>query len=262
MRTAALLLLLLAACAREPAELTPVDPPPTGGGAPAEAPPEGAIPGDALFQGLPVEAGFPEGLEVRVDGAAVDGAWLDEALGAGWSRWRAESEGDEADALRGYFAEPRARCGALLEEVLLDREARERFPELDADALAALEARLGAASGGRLQWHRQVHGEAAARAYLERQHRRTLLEGWFTALSEEVPEEEVFATYEREVLANLPPPEQREGFDVSYETRGPQIRARLQRERGLADLHAWLQERLPGARLVVELPDGTKLTGE
>ena len=262
MRTVALVL-LLAACSREPADAPPADAPPTaGGGVPVEAPPDGAISGDALFQDLPTEAGFPDGLEVRVDGAAVEGAWLAEALGSAWAAWRAESEADEVDALRGFFAAPRERCGALLEEVLLDREARTRFPQLDVAALAQLEERLSAASGGRLSWHRQVHGEAAARAYLERQHRRALLEDWFTALSAEVPEEEVFAAYEREVLANLPPPEQREGLDVSYEKRGPEIRARMQRERGLVDLRKWLQGRLPGARLVVELPDGTRLTGE
>jgi len=262
--------LAVAGCVREAAQ----EPSDSGAGAAAagasgrgaevveqERPPEGAVPGDALFQGLSAEAGFPDGLQVRIDGAAVESTWLEEKLGADWSAWRAEADDDD-EALGGFFAEPRVRCGALLEAVLLDREARARFPELDADALAALDKRLRAASGGRMQWHLRVHDEDAARAYLEREHRRALLEDWFAALSEEVSEEEVFAVYEREVLANLPPPEQREGFDVSYETRGPQIRERLQRERGQAALRAWLDERLPGARLVVALPDGSKLTGE
>ena len=50
--------LLLASCAREPAEEPPLQPPPDGEVEVVEPPPEGAIPGDALFQGLATEAGW------------------------------------------------------------------------------------------------------------------------------------------------------------------------------------------------------------
>ena len=256
-------LTLALGCAKQ----EPVTPP--DGGAPVEVevvqppPPDGAVSGDQLFAGMGDEAAFPAGLQVRIDSVAVDPAWLQEVLGVEWVAWQAEDDGAPVDqALRGFFAEPQVRCATLLEGVLLDREARERFPELDAAELAALGERLGAVSGGRMAWHRRLHGDAAAQAYLERDFRRRLLEDWFAAIAEEVGEEEVFATYEREVLRDLPPPEQREGFDVSYETRGPQIRERLQRERGRAEMLEWLAGRLSGVRLVVQLPDGTRLAAD
>lgn len=252
---APLLAVLLAACGgEEPA------PQPRDGGTTAPGVSEGpsAPDGDGPGPQLPDVPRLPAELRIEVDGEALTAARVEELLQSEWAAYvnLPTAPAGEQTRLRDFFADPRTRCAGLLVETAIAREARKRFPELDAEALATQEQRLRAA--GRLRWFEDVHGAEAARAFVERFERRRLLEAQFAAATEEVPEEEVFAVYEREILTNLPPAAEREQLDVSFGTHGPRIRARLQHERGLAELEAWSQARAAEMELAVVLPDGTK----
>lgn len=208
---------------------------------------------------IPQAGRLPASLRIEVDGARIPALRVEEALRSEWAAYLASAPiGAEVNAeLATFFADPQTRCANLLREFAIDSEATRLFDKLLPAEVDALESRLRAA--GRLLWFEQVEGAAAARSYVEREHRRALFEAMYIDASEEVSEEEVFAVYATEVLEGLPDAAEREGVDVSFELRGPPIRDRMQRARGLADLDAWAAGVVAAMKLQIVLPDGRRL---
>jgi hypothetical protein len=248
---------LLAGCGEEPPPLPPtlVEQPPV---VPESAPDvePGTEPGSGL---IPEAGGLPSTLRVEIDGARIPALRVEEALRSEWAAHLASAPAAAGanDLLADFFTAPRNRCAQLLREIAVEKEAARLFDKLVPADVDALEARLRAA--GQLLWFEQVAGDAAARAYVERVHRRALFEAMYTEASEEVSGEEVFAVYEAEVLEGLPDAAEREGVDVSFEKHGPLIRARLQRVRGLVDMNAWAAKVAAAMKLQIVLPDGSRL---
>ena len=231
----------------------PVTPPPVRGPGGTEVQgPDSQEPD--LFAGLP-GAALPDGIALTIDGVAVDPLLLRMRVGGDFAAYADARPGlSQAALLDGYFADPAARCAELVEEVLVLRYAAESLEPPSAVEIQTMQRRLHADASRTLERVEQVGGAAAAAAWVHGRLDLERVEAEFVANAQEPTEEELLEIYERDILVHLPPPEQRQGSDDSFDAWKPRLQAQLLRERGLADLQAWRAGRREAAQKSLSLP--------
>ncbi|RMH04794.1 MAG: hypothetical protein D6702_02255 [Planctomycetota bacterium] len=156
-------------------------------------------------------------------------------------------------ALDDFCADPEARFGPLVGDVLLLREGERRFPVLDLAEYEDYLAEMTAATGAAVEALRRKLGEDGLRRFVER---RLRLEKTMDALAGETAEpsaEELAAAYQEKIAAlesapGAPPP--------TFEELAPRLRAEWRRERWYEAGRAWIERARQGVEARVTRPDG------
>jgi hypothetical protein len=210
---------------------------------------------------------LPSGLAVEIAGTAVEHNILEAYLMPKWSGYASslplETPVDKLTT--DFFAEPEVLFYELVRGVVLLREAETRFAEYDEHALEDYKHRMEGAAGTAMDSLIRRYGVDGWNAHVERKFRLQLLLDDFQQYAAEVTEEELFAFYDSEILAQLPEPEKREHIDISFTAMEPSIRANLMKGRAVDAQEEWLDGQLEGvtvkATLPAELSHGWTLTG-
>lgn len=210
---------------------------------------------------------LPTGIEVEIAGAAVEYFVVEGYLLPKWSGYASslplETPVDKLTT--GFFADPEELFYEFVRGVVLLREAETRFAEYDEHALEDYKYRMEGAAGTAMDSLIKRYGVDGWNAHVERKFRLQLLLDDFQQYAAEVTEEELFAFYDSEILAQLPEPEKREHIDISFTAMEPSIRANLMKGRAIDAQEEWLDGQLKGvtvkATLPAELSHSWTLTG-
>jgi len=199
---------------------------------------------------------LPSGITVSIDEVPVEFFVVEGYLMPLWSDYASslplETPIDELTD--GFFAKPEELFYNLVRGVVLLREAETRFAELDEHALEDYKYRMEAAAGTAMESLVKRYGEDGWQAHVERKFRLQLLLDDFQQYAAEVTEEELFAFYDSEILAQLPEPEKREHIDISFTAMEPSLRANLMKSRAVEAQEAWLDGQLDGIDVKTTLP--------
>lgn len=197
---------------------------------------------------------LPEGIELEVDGRAVEPELIRGHLLPLWAEaW--DGTRTVAEAAAELFADPRALFAPLVRGIVLLSEAERLWPEIEEEELHAFDEEMSRAAGEVREALLRRIGAAGLRAHQEREIRKRRILAAFGAEAEPVREEEVYERY-AEMLAAVDDPEAllRRGLD--FQALAPSIRADLENTRAVERQEAWLDERVPLARVRVRLPGG------
>lgn len=198
---------------------------------------------------------------LEIEGRAVEEEILRGYLESEWADAAASRAGgldpavevDNAALLRDFCADPEARFGALVEDVLLLREAEARFPRLDPAEVEAFEQEMGAAVGGPFEALRRKLGEEGLRRHVERRLRLVKVSELLAADAPAVTVDELAAEYQRVVDGlELPPGADGPSFAELEERLRRELTARRQDETVLA----WQAARRAGVAARLVRPDG------
>lgn len=209
--------------------------------------------GDGLLWETP---DLPSGIELVISGKPVEHFVTEAYLMGLWSTYASglPLETSLEDLTSGFFAEPEVLFYELVRGVLLLREAETRFADYDKHAFADYKDRMEGAAGTVRDSLVKRYGVDGWNAHVERKFRLQLLLDDFQQYVAEVTEEELFATYDSEILAQLPDPEKREHIDISFTAMEPAIRANLMKGRAVEAQEEWLDGQLDGVTVVATLP--------
>ena len=193
---------------------------------------------------------------VEIGGRAVDEELLRGFLEGEWADFAAAESVTAETAmasLDAFCAEPEARFGALVGDVLLLWEGERRFPALGMVELDEFRRRMEAATGGAMEALRRRLGEDGLQRHVERRFR---LERTLDALAGELgepTEAELMADYHRAV----------EGIEVAegaagptFEQWEPRLRASWRKERWYQAGRDWIAAARRGVAAEVTRPDG------
>ncbi|MDP7063351.1 MAG: hypothetical protein QF489_10535 [Planctomycetota bacterium] len=211
--------------------------------------------GDGLLWETP---DLPEGIALEIAGKPVDHFVTEAYLMGLWSTFASSRplETPVEELTNEFFADPEALFYDLVRGVLLLREAESRFAEYDKHAFEDYKERMEGAAGTVRDSLIARYGEDGWNAHVERRFRLQLLLDDFQQYAAEVTEEELFAFYDSEILAQLPDPEKREHVDVSFTAMEPTIRANLMKGRAVEAQEKWLDDQLEDVAVVATLPAG------
>jgi len=193
---------------------------------------------------------------MEVGGRAVDEEVLRGFLDGEWADYAA-AESVAADgvmaALDGFCADPEARFGFLVGDVLLLWEGERRFPVLDKDEFDAFRSRMEAAAGSAMEALRLRLGEEALERFVQRRFRldRTLDE--LVGELAEPTEAELLEAY-RAATDGIELPEGAVG--PTFEEMEPRLRRDLLRQRRVDAGFAWIAAAREGVLARVTRPDG------
>jgi hypothetical protein len=201
---------------------------------------------------------LPDGIALEIDGIAVLPDIVEAYLLPPWADYAIGLPlGTPVEEITtGYFADPETVFYDLVRGVVLLRAAEERFAELDPHELADFKARMESAAGTAKDSLVRRYGVDGWNAHIERQFRLQLMIADFRQYAAEISEEELFAFYDSEVLAQLPPPDQRAQVDISFEAMEDMLRANLMKDRAIDAQEAWLDEEIVGVEVKATLPAG------
>lgn len=219
----------------------------------AAAAPAGAD--DALWEVPPL----PWPIRLEINGFAVDPVVVEGYLMTPWSEHMTASALDgAAPTAAGFLADPRALMTPLVRGMLLIHEAEARWPDLPPSETAALREEMAVGAGGAYSALLARIGDEAMQAHVARELRKRKLLDDFLADVGPATDEEVFRRYD-EIMADVEDPGELLARGVNFEYLEPRIRAELHRERALRAQEAWIDERLPQARVRVWMPDGREV---
>ncbi len=196
---------------------------------------------------------------MTVDGREVTGEVLIPYLEGEWNEYCAAEDvqpGGVLAALEGFTADPEARFGALVGDVLLLWEGERRFPELDLVELQEYRRRMEAATGASTEILIKKLGEDGFQRFLQRRYR---LELTMDALAGELPEpsvDELMADYAAAV-EGIEVPEGVEG--PSFEQLEPQLRASWRKRHWAEAGLTWIAAAREGVVAKVVRPDATTI---
>jgi hypothetical protein len=199
---------------------------------------------------------LPQPWSMEVAGEAVDAEVLAGFLAGEWADYCVEAEVTPEGALAaldGFTADPEARFGALVGDVLLLREGERRFPELDLAEVQDYRARMEADAGVAMEALRKRLGEGALMRHVER---RLRLEKTLDALAGELalPTVEQLLEAYHEAVAGVQVEEGAAG--PTFEEMEPRLRAEWRRQRWFDAGREWIAAAREGVVARVTRPDG------
>lgn len=199
---------------------------------------------------------LPGGIKVEIAGTAVEHYVVEGYLLPKWSTYASSFplETPVDNLIAGFFAAPEELFYDFVRGVVLLREAETRFAEYDEHALEDYKYRMEGAAGMAKDSLVKRYGIDGWNAHVERKFRLQLLLDDFQQYAAEVTEEELFAFYDSEILAQLPEPEKREHIDISFTAMEPAIRANLMKGRAVDAQEEWLDGQLEGVTVKTTLP--------
>ena len=199
---------------------------------------------------------LPSGIEVEIAGTAVEYHVVEGYLLPKWSSYASSLplETPVDSLIAGFFAAPEELFYEFVRGVVLLREAETRFAEYDEHAFEDYKYRMEGAVGTAKDSLIKRYGVDGWNAVVERRFRLQLLLDDFQQYAAEVTEEELFAFYDSEILAQLPEPEKREHVDISFTAMEPAIRANLMKGRALDAQEEWLDGQLEDVTVKTTLP--------
>ncbi len=199
---------------------------------------------------------LPAPVELEVNGKRVDQVVVEGYLLSPWAEhWsRSAAEGRQPSA-EAFFAQPRELFTPLVRGMLLIHEAETRWPVLEGEEVGQLQAEMLGGAGGVYRALLDRLGESGMRAHVEREVRKRRLLDEFAAEIVPLTDEDLYRRYD-ELMAGVDQPELLIERGLDFSALEPKIRAELTRERAIAVQEAWIDERLPSARVRVILPGG------
>jgi hypothetical protein len=201
---------------------------------------------------------LPAGIALEINGVEVDYFVVEGFLLPKWSGYASllPLETPVEQLTQEYFANPEEVFYELVRGVVLLREAEARFPVLDEHELQLYKERMEGAAGTAKDSLIARYGAAGWAAHVERKFRLHLILNEYQKYAPELTEEELYAFYDSEILANLPEPEKREHIDISFQSMEPALRANLMKGRAIDAQEAWLDGEIIGVKVKATLPAG------
>lgn len=201
---------------------------------------------------------LPKGIALEINDVTVDHFVVESYLLPQWSAYASRLPLDTPveELTASYFADPEAVFYELARGIILLREAEARFPELDPHELEHYRERMEGAAGMAKDTLIARYGADWWAAHVERKFRLQLILNEYQKFAPEVTEEELYAFYDSEILANLPEPEKREHIDISFQSMEPSLRATLMKGRAIDTQEAWLDGEMIGVKVKATLPAG------
>lgn len=218
-----------------------------------------------LDEGAPEEGDFlwdtpdlPAGIHLTIADVAVEKNITEAYLMSLWSEYSATmAVGTPTEELaKGFFVDPPQLFDNLVRGVILLREAEARFPNPDPAAVKAFQERMEGAAGSTKDLLIRRYGEEGWNAHVLRRYRLDLILEDFEHHCAQVTEEELYAYYDEKVLGELPPLDQRDGLDVSFEAMRDMLYHNLMRGRAVEAQEAWIDEVIVGVGVEADLPYG------
>lgn len=198
---------------------------------------------------------LPGPVTVEVSGQPVDPVLVHGYLLPLWTEhWSQRSAAGLDATAASFYDNPRSLFTPLVRGIVLLQEAESRWPQLSEVEVSMLRDDMAANTGEAFEALERRIGPAGMRAHVERELRKRRLLAEFAAEALEVTDDEVFARYEA-MMAEVDEPGLLLDAGVNFATLEPQIRADLERARAIELQEAWIDEQMPLARVVCNLPE-------